>query len=143
MKEILPGARRQEKTLVTPDAAIDFLGLDAARVLSTPRLIGLLEMTCRNLLAEMLPPGQDSVGTHVDLRHLAATPVGMQVLCQAEILSVEGRRVNFRVEAFDEMERIAEGTHQRFVVDVERFAARVRAKSQAPRPSRPQTAAEA
>ncbi len=143
MQTIPLGARRQEVTLVTPDAAIDFLGPDAARVLSTPRLIGLLEMTCRNLLAELLPPGQDSVGTHVDLRHLAATPVGMKVICRAEILSTEGRRVNFRVEAFDELEKIAEGTHQRFVVDVARFTARVQAKAQTPRPSRPQGPEEA
>lgn len=124
------GATRQEEAVVTPEIAISFLGVDSARVLATPRLISLLEMTSRNLLVGFLPAGQDSVGTHVDVRHLAATPVGMRVTARAEILSVEGRRVTFKVEAFDEVEKVAEGTHQRFVVDIERFAARVQAKAQ-------------
>jgi len=129
MPDIPLGAARQEEALVTPDIAISFLGVDSARVLATPRLISFLEMTCRNLLVSFLAAGQDSVGTHVDVRHLAATPIGMRVTFRAEILSVEGRRVNFKVEAFDEVEKVAEGTHQRFVVDIERFAARVRAKA--------------
>lgn len=130
MPEIPVGATRQEEAVVTPEIAISFLGVDSARVLATPRLISLLEMTSRNLLVGFLPAGQDSVGTHVDVRHLAATPVGMRVTARAEILSVEGRRVTFKVEAFDEVEKVAEGTHQRFVVDIERFAARVQAKAQ-------------
>lgn len=135
MVEIRVGAKRQEHRVVSPDSAIDFLGPDSARVLSTPHLIGFLEMTCRNLLAGFLPAGQDSVGTHVDLRHLAATPIGMRVSLQAEIVSVEGRKVNFKLEVFDEREKVAQGTHQRFIVDVERFAARLQAKAgQAPPP---------
>lgn len=124
------GAVRQEEAVVTPEIASSFMGVDAARVLATPRLISLLELTSRNLLVGFLPAGQDSVGTHVDLRHLAATPIGMRVTARVEILSVEGRRVNFKVEAFDEIEKVAEGTHERFIVDVERFAARVQAKAQ-------------
>lgn len=130
MPDIPLGATRQEQAVVSPEMAISFLGVDSARVLATPRLISLLEMTCRNLLVGFLPAGQDSVGTHVDVRHLAATPIGMQVTCRAEIVSVEGRRVNFKVEAFDAVEKVAEGTHQRFIVDIERFAARVQAKAQ-------------
>lgn len=123
------GASLERRFQVRPEDAIDFMGTDAARVLSTPRLIELLEMTCRDLLAGFLERGQDSVGVHIEVRHLAATPVGMEVHCKAEITSAEGRRVSFRLEAHDELERIAEGTHQRFIVDVEKFAAKAMAKA--------------
>ncbi len=123
------GANREENLTVTEDVAIRFLGLDAARVLSTPHLIGFLEMTSRNLIKGFLGDGEDSVGTLVNLRHLAATPIGMRVRLRSEILSVEGQRVMCRVEAWDDREKTAEGTHERFVVDVARFAERARAKS--------------
>lgn len=135
MGEIPIGAQREDTVVVTPELAIDFLGVDSARVLATPRLIGLLEATCRNLLLAYLDPGQDSVGTHVDVRHLAATPLGIEVRLRAKIASVDGRRVNFQVEAYDELEKVAEGTHQRFIVEVARFAERVSAKARrAPSP---------
>jgi predicted thioesterase len=129
MPNIPVGARREERLLVTEEVCIGFLGLDAARVLSTPHLIGYLEMTARNLIKERLDPGWDSVGTHVDLRHLAATPVGMSVRLLAEVISSTDRRVVCRIEAFDEREKIAEGTHERALVDVARFAARLAAKA--------------
>jgi predicted thioesterase len=125
------GAKREERILVTPENAIDFLGVEEARVLSTPHLIGYLEMTARNLIKEHAGETEDSVGTHVDVRHLAATPIGMSVRLAAEVLSVSDRRVVCRVEAWDEREKIAEGTHERFVVDVPRFASKVQAKAAA------------
>lgn len=131
MAEIPVGAKGEHKTLVTSDIAIDFLGLETARVLGTPWLIMLLEMTARNLIKKYLEPDFDSVGTHVDVKHLAATPMGMRVSFHAEIVEVEERRVRCRVEAFDEKEKIAEGTHERFVINVPRFAARVQAKGMA------------
>lgn len=105
------------------------MGLDGARVLSTPNMILGLEHASRNVVQPMLDPGYDTVGTHVDVYHLAATPVGMTVTFRSEITSVEERRVNFKVEAFDEKEKIAEGTHQRFIVNAARFAARVQEKA--------------
>jgi predicted thioesterase len=129
MPNIPVGARREERLLVTEEVCIGFLGLDAARVLSTPHLIGYLEMTARNLIKERLDPAWDSVGAHVDLRHLAATPVGMSVRLLAEVISATDRRVVCRIEAFDEREKIAEGTHERALVDVARFAARLAAKA--------------
>jgi predicted thioesterase len=127
--DIPVGAQREENLLVTGEVAIRFLDLEAARVLSTPHLIGFLEMTCRNLIRQYLPPGQDSVGTQVNLRHLAATPIGMHVRLRAEVAAVNEHRVDCRVEAWDEREKVAEGTHERFVVDVQRFAARIQAKA--------------
>jgi len=128
MAEIPVGSTREEAIVVNPEVAISFIGLERARVLSTPHLIGFLEITARNLLIGFLAPGQDSVGTHVEIRHLAATPIGMRVVFRAEIASVDGRRVRFKLEAFDEREKVAEGSHERFIVNVERFAARVQAK---------------
>ncbi len=125
------GTRHEEQLLVTVEESIDFMGLEGARVLATPHLIGHLEYTCRNLVKPMLDEGYDTVGTHVDVKHLAATPVGMATRFCAEIVSVDERRVDFRVEAFDEKEKIAEGTHQRFVVNVARFAARLAEKAAA------------
>jgi predicted thioesterase len=129
MSKVPEGARREERLLVTGDVAIDFLETEEARVLSTPHLIGYLEMTARNLIKEYLPAGWDSVGTHVDVRHLAATPVGMAVRLTAQAVSTDDRRVTCRVEAWDEREKVAEGIHERFIIDIARFAARVQAKA--------------
>jgi fluoroacetyl-CoA thioesterase len=126
--DIPVGTRHEEKLAVTPDVAIDFMGVKDARVLSTPNMILGLELTSRNAVLPLLDPGYDTVGTHVDVYHLAATPVGMTVTFRSEVTSVEDRRVNFKVEAFDEKEKVAEGTHQRFIVNVARFAARVQQK---------------
>ena len=123
------GTKREEKLLVTSEVAIDFLGMEIARVLSTPHLIGHLEMTARNSVKPLLDPGHDTVGTQVNVSHLAATPIGMNVTFRSEVLSVEDRRINFRVEAFDEKEKIAEGVHQRAIVNVAKFATRVAAKA--------------
>jgi fluoroacetyl-CoA thioesterase len=129
MAEIPVGTTREEHLLVTSEVAISFLGVEGARVLSTPQLVGGLERTARNAVLPLLNPGHDTVGTHVQVSHLAATPMGMNVRFRAEITSVEDRRVNFKIEAFDDVEKVAEGTHQRAIVNVDRFAARVQAKA--------------
>ena len=125
---ISTGARREEKIIVTDEVAIAFLGVEGARVLSTPQMIGHMEITCRNLVLPMLDPGHDTVGTHVDVYHLAAAPLGMEVTFRAEIASVDGRKVHFKVEAFDTKEKIGEGTHERTVINVHRFTAKMKAK---------------
>jgi fluoroacetyl-CoA thioesterase len=127
--KIPEGSKREEKLIVTEDIAINFLGSDGARVLSTPNMILGLERTSRNLVLPLLEPGYDTLGTHVNVYHLAATPVGMTVRFLSAVTSVDDRRVNFKVEAFDEKEKIAEGTHQRFIVNVARFTERVREKA--------------
>lgn len=122
------GTKQEYQTLVTTDIATSFLGLDDARVLSTPQMIGLMERTCRNAVLPLLDEGYDTVGTHVNVAHLAAAPLGSRVIFRAEVISVEGRRVEFRVEAATEKEKIGEGTHQRTIIHVARFAARQAAK---------------
>jgi predicted thioesterase len=124
------GARREETVLVTNENAINFLGLEGARVLSTPHMIGYMERTCRNLVFPLLAPGYDTVGTHVDVAHLAAAPLGMAVRFLAEVTGVTDRRVQFRVEGWDEKEKIGEGAHERAIINVAKFATKLAEKKQ-------------
>lgn len=128
MPSIPIGTKGEQHGVVTPDLAIDFLGLESARVLATPAMIMQLEMTARNSLVPLLDPGFDSVGTEVHVRHLAATPLGMKVTFHSEVIECAGPAVRFKVEAFDEKEKIGEGTHERFIVNIERFARRLTEK---------------
>ena len=129
MSKIPIGTKHEEKLLVTSEVAINFLGIEGGRVLSTPHMIGHMEKTARNLLLPLLEPGHDSVGTHVNVYHLAAAPLGSVVTFRAEVSSADDRRVNFKVEALDEKEKIGEGTHERAIINVARFASRMLAKS--------------
>jgi fluoroacetyl-CoA thioesterase len=122
------GIKGESTLIVRPDMAVDFLGIEAARVLGTPFLIFHLEMTARDSVKPYLEDGCDTVGARVDVRHLAATPLGMDVTFRSELTGIDGRRLFFRVEAFDEKDKISEGIHERAIVDVARFAARVQAK---------------
>ena len=128
MNQIPVGATGEQPLLVTPEWAIDFLGDEEARVLSTPHLILWLEVTARNVVKPYLDEGYESVGTQVNIQHLAATPVGMSVRFAARVTAVEGSRVSFDLTARDEKEIVAEGTHERFIVHVPRFAAKLAAK---------------
>lgn len=123
------GAKHEETILVTHDVAIDFLGVDGPRVLSTPSMILWMEKTCRNLILKYLEKGYDTVGTEVNVKHLAAAPMGMSVIFRAEVLAVDERRVTLRVQAEDEKEKIGEGTHVRTIINVARFAAKMAGKS--------------
>ena len=129
MAAVPVGARHEEVILVTPDIAIDFLGIEGTRVLSTPSMILWMEKTSRNLLMNYLEPGYDSVGTEVCIKHLAAAPLGASVRFQAEVLEVNDRRIKLRVEAADEKEKIGEGTHERAIINVARFASRLATKN--------------
>jgi len=128
MANIPIGTRGEQKHLVTSENAISFLGMEGARVLSTPRMIGLMEWTCRETVFPLLDSGYDTVGTHVNVAHLAATPIGMTVTFTAEIIGVTDRRVQFRVAAFDEKEKVGEGTHERAIINVAKFATRLAEK---------------
>jgi predicted thioesterase len=131
MKDTLrPGLSISKRVLIDLDRTIGFMGEDA-RVYATPRLVGDVEMTCRELLLAHSDPGEDSVGIEIALKHLAPTLAGSTVEITAEVTSVDRRKVVLRVLACDEIEEISSGTHARFVVDV---AARIeRLKSKAAR----------
>jgi predicted thioesterase len=128
MANIPSGTKGEQKLLVTSEVAISFLGLEGARVLSTPHMIGFMERTCRDTVLPLLDPGHDTVGTHVNIAHLAAAPIGMTVTFQAEVLSASDRRIQFRVEAWDEKEKIGEGTHERAIINIAKFASRLAQK---------------
>ena len=128
MANIPIGTSGEEKLLVTSEVAINFLGMNGARVLSTPHMIGFMERTCRNTVLPLLDAGYDTVGTHVNVAHLAATPMGTTVTFRAEVIKVSERRVEFRVEAWDEKEKIGEGTHERAIINVAKFATKMAAK---------------
>lgn len=124
MTTIPIGTKGEFQTEVTNDIAISFLGIDGARVLGTPHMIGLMERTCRDAVLPLLESGYDTVGTHVNVAHLAAAPMGSQVTFRAEVIGVNDRRIEFRVEASTEREKIGEGTHQRTIINVAKFAAK-------------------
>jgi predicted thioesterase len=130
MADIPVGTKGESRVLVTSENAISFLGVEGARVLSTPHMIGYMERTCRDTVLPLLEPGHDTVGTQVNVRHLAAAPLGMSVRFTAEVIGVDGRKIDFRVDAWDEKEKIGEGTHERTVINVAKFATRLAAKKQ-------------
>jgi fluoroacetyl-CoA thioesterase len=125
---IQPGLRGEVSLVVGEEHTAARFGAGGVRVLGTPMMIGLMENAAFSALQPLLPEGQSSVGTRVDIRHLAATPVGMKVTATAELIEVDGRRLLFRVEARDERELIGEGQHERFIIVLDRFLARVEEK---------------
>ena len=129
MDSLQVGIKGQRQSRVDDATAINFLGEGGPRVLATPALIMSMEMTARDLVKAHLEDGYDTVGTHVDVKHLAATPVGMEVTYHSELLEVNGRMLRFRVEAYDEKEKVGEGFHERAIINVAKFAEKVRAKS--------------
>jgi len=104
------------------------VGSGRVHVLATPVMINVIEAAALSAIEHLLPPGYQSLGTHLDVRHFAATPVGMRVRAEAEVTKVEGRVVTFRVAVSDEKEPIGDGSHERVVVNVARFDARVQDK---------------
>ncbi|MGI0048449.1 MAG: thioesterase family protein [Nitrososphaera sp.] len=123
------GATKERTITVDSNQTTSFLW-EGENVLSTPSMISEMEETCRLLLKEQFVKDAewDSVGTIVDIRHLAATPVGAEVSLRARVVSVEGRRVMFEVEAQDRLERVGEGRHERFIINVPRFRAKFNEK---------------
>jgi predicted thioesterase len=105
------------------------VGSGRIRVLATPVMINLIEAAALAAVEQSLPEHHQSLGTHLDITHVAATPVGMKVRATAEVIRIDGRTIYFRVRAEDEKELIGEGTHERVVVNVERFDKRVREKA--------------
>ncbi|MBC8095805.1 MAG: thioesterase family protein [Akkermansiaceae bacterium] len=123
------GTAGELKFVVESKHVIDFATEGMPAVLSTPNLVGLLERTARQTLAPFLEPDERSVGIEIEIRHLAATPLGQSVTCNARVISVEGRQIGFQIEARDEHELIAKGIHKRAVIRVSSFAKRIQHKA--------------
>lgn len=125
---IQTGLTCKKKITVTPEMTAAAMGSGALEVLATPSMIALMEGTAQEAVQNLLEDGQGTVGTRIDVRHLAATPVGMEVTCTAEVTEVDRRRIVFTVRAKDEKEVIGEGIHERFVIENEKFFAKCRQK---------------
>lgn len=123
-----PGLKSSTEILVGTRDTAPHVGSGKIKVLATPVLVMLLEEAALNAVEGLLPAGQQTVGTRLDVSHTAATPVGMRVTAHAEVTKVEGRKLTFRVWAEDEVERIGEGVHERIIVTVDRFDIRTQAK---------------
>jgi predicted thioesterase len=119
------GLTGEASVTVTDDLTAFALGSSNVKAYSTPALIALMEGAAVNALAGRLAEGQTSVGTSLNVKHLAATPVGMTVTARATLKAVDGRRLVFEVSAWDMLEQIGVGTHERFIVDRARFESRV------------------
>jgi len=128
----LVGLRHSATLEVTPDLTVPRLpafGLtDMPPVFATAYMVAFIETTCVAALKPHLAPGQHSVGTHIDVSHLAPTPIGMKVTAEVELLQAEGRKLRFKVSCRDEKDLIGEGFHERFVIDLAKFMARVESK---------------
>jgi len=125
----LPVGRQGTAELIVDDAhTAPRVGSGRVRVLATPVMINLMEAAALDAVEALLPAGHQSLGIKLDVSHHAATPVGMRIVATARLTGVEGRRLRFEVEARDEKETIGGGTHERVVVNVERFDERVQKK---------------
>lgn len=124
-----PGQSAEVEQVVTAELTADALGNRGVKVFATPFVVCLIENAAIEVLRPHLPPGAASVGTTVELRHLAATPLGMRVRARATLIETDGRRHVFQVEAFDEVEKIAEARHERFTIpSLEKFLDRAMKK---------------
>lgn len=119
-----------ERVVGEEDTAVSF-GSGGVRVFATPMMVALMENAALNAVDPKLGEGLATVGLSLNVIHMAATPVGMKVLARAELVSIEGRKLNFRVEAFDEQEKIGEGTHERYIIELSKFLERTEKKGAA------------
>ena len=128
METLKPGLQGRADLMVGEEHTAPRVGSGRVHVLATPVMINLIEAAALDAIERLLPPGYQSLGTRLDVRHIAATPVGMKVHVLVRVLRVEGRTVLFSLEAHDERELIGDGKHERVVVNVEKFDQRVARK---------------
>lgn len=128
MAELKAGLTKEILVTVTEVITAKHMGSGTLAVLATPSMIALMEGTSHQAVAPFLEPGQSTVGVLVNVRHLAATPQGMPIRIRSELIAVDGRKLTFAVEAYDALEKIGEGTHERFVIDLARFEERLKKK---------------
>ena len=129
VNELVTGLNSEITITVTESDTAAKLGSGLVPVFGTPALVGLMEAAAVKALEGHLSKHQTTVGGRIDVRHLAATPVGMTVRARAELTTIEGRKLTFQIEAWDEVEKVGEALHERFVIDKEKFVARAQAKS--------------
>jgi predicted thioesterase len=131
LSRIRPALQGEAELVVAEEHTAPRIGSGRVHVLATPVMINLIEAAALAAVEHLLPSGYQSLGTHLDVRHIAATPVGMRVFASAVVERVAGRTISFKVEARDERELIGDGVHERVVVNVAKFDARVQSKLRA------------
>jgi fluoroacetyl-CoA thioesterase len=130
MRPIPVGAKGTYSLTVTPaHLANQFKDAALPRVFATPMMVTAMENAALNAVRDYLDPGESAVGTLINVRHIAATPAGHRITAEAEVTKVDGRRIEFKVNARDEIEPIGDGTHERMVVDMHRLDQRLKAKA--------------
>ncbi|MBR3487776.1 MAG: thioesterase family protein [Bacteroidales bacterium] len=129
MNMIAIGLKGHLEQTVTEEVTADRIGSGLVKVFATPMMIALIEQTCNESVVPYLDEWQGTVGIHVDVSHCAATPVGMRVWCDSELVEVDRRRLVFDVMAYDECGLIGEGRHERFIIDSAKFQAKIDAKA--------------
>jgi predicted thioesterase len=128
LAHLKPGLTGSAELKVAVEHTAPSIGSGLVPVLATPVMINVIEAAALAAVEHLLPAGHQSLGIHLDVRHFAATPIGMRVRATAELIGIDGRTLTFRVEARDDKEPIGDGSHQRVVVNVARFDARVQKK---------------
>jgi len=123
-----PGLVGRSAAIVCEENTALHMGSGRVEVFATPAMVALMEQAAINALEPHLPPGWQSVGVHIDVRHVAASPTGVGVRAEAELHEVNGRRLTFIVKAWDDFELIGQGDHERVVIDLESFALRLASK---------------
>lgn len=126
------GLKGEAREIATREKSAAVFASGALEVYSTPAMIGLMEAAAHSSAGAELPEGETTVGTMVNIRHLAATPLGMEVRAVSELVEIDGRRLVFRIEAYDEQGKIGEGTHERYIVNAGRFLEKTARKKAAP-----------
>jgi predicted thioesterase len=127
--DVRPGLTGRAELIVGTNDTAPRVGSGRVAVLATPVMISVIEAAALDAVEHLLEDGKQSLGTRLDVSHVAATPVGMRLTATAELVAVDGRQLTFRVRAEDEVDLVSEGTHSRVVVDVARFDARLRRKA--------------
>jgi fluoroacetyl-CoA thioesterase len=127
-KTLVTGISGEAVVVVTADNIADKFGNAGAKVFATPMLVALIEQAAINTVKHYLPEGEGTVGTKVDIAHLAATPVGMSVRATAKLVEIAGKKLVFDIEAFDDREKVGQGRHERYIINTESFLGKVTAK---------------
>ena len=126
--DLKPGMVFEKTITVTEEMTPSFLAGSGIRVIATPELVRLMEQATQEGVGRLLPPHQTTVGMRVELRHLAATPIGMKVTARCTLTEIDRRRLAFTAELHDELDRVGEGAHERFIMDADKHQERIKEK---------------
>ena len=126
--ELKTGIKNTKEQVVTEDMTAAAAGSGGQRVFSTPHMIALMELTSWSGVEPFMEEGKTTVGTHLDIAHVSASPVGAHIICESELTGIDGRKLTFKVSASDDAGLIGEGTHERFIIDIDKFMSKTESK---------------